>query len=115
MTRVKRGTTKKSRHNKVLKLAKGYRLGRSTLFREAKRAVMKAGLHAFAHRRAKKRTFRSLWISRLNAALRAQSIMYSRFVHSATLKKIQVDRKILSEMALNHPEVFNKVVEKVMA
>src|SRR3989339_1444611 len=113
MTRVKRGVTQRRRHKKILKLAKGYRAGRSKLYREAKRAVMKAGLHAFAHRRAKKRSFRQLWISRLNAVLKDKGVLYSRFIYQATLKNIRINRKIMADLAFNNPEVFDKVVEKV--
>ncbi|OGJ50455.1 50S ribosomal protein L20 [Candidatus Peregrinibacteria bacterium RIFOXYB2_FULL_32_7] len=115
MTRVKRGVTQTRHHKKILKLAKGYRGGRSKLFREAKRAVMKAGLHAFTHRRAKKRDFRSLWIIRINSALKEQGIKYNRFIQQATLKKMQIDRKMLSELAMNEIEIFKKVAKEVMA
>lgn len=113
MVRIKRGTNQKRRHNKVLKAAKGYRGLRSTLYRQAKNAVNKAGQYSYTHRRLKKRTFRRLWIARLNAAVRAHGMNYSRFINALAQKKIVIDRKMLSELAINQPEVFAKIVEAV--
>lgn len=111
MARVKRGTVQRRRHNKILKAAKGYRGLSSTLFTLAKRRVLKAGMHAYAHRRTKKRDFRRLWIARINAAVRPQGLSYSRFMYRLSGKKIALDRKMLSEMAIHEPKVFEKVVE----
>ncbi|MBU1018668.1 MAG: 50S ribosomal protein L20 [Patescibacteria group bacterium] len=111
MTRVKHGTTTRRRHNKITDMAKGYRGGRKNLFRRAKNAVAKAGMHAYVDRRKKKRVFRRLWITRINAAVRAEGWMYSRFMNALTEKKVIVDRKILADIAVHKPEVFKKVVE----
>ena len=111
MARVKRGTIQRRRHNKILKAAKGYRGLSSTLFTLAKRRVLKAGMHAYAHRRTKKRDFRRLWIARINAAVRPQGLSYSLFMYLLSGKKIALDRKMLSEMAIHEPAVFEKIVE----
>ncbi|MFC1651601.1 50S ribosomal protein L20 [Patescibacteria group bacterium] len=113
MTRVKRGVTTKRRHKKVLKRAKGFRGGRKNLFKRAKEATIRAGQHAYAHRRTKKRDFRRLWIVRLNAALRMRGLKYSEFVNLMKKNKIELDRKILSDLAVKEPEVFDKIVEEV--
>ncbi len=113
MTRVKRGVTTKRRHKKVLKRAKGFRGGRKNLFKRAKEATIRAGQHAYAHRRTKKRDFRRLWIVRLNAALRMRGLKYSEFVNLMKKNKIELDRKVLSELALKEPETFDKIVEEV--
>jgi large subunit ribosomal protein L20 len=115
MARVKRGTTQRRRHNKILKAAKGYRGSRSTLYRQAKNAVAKAGLHAYAHRKQKKRTFRQLWIVRLNAACRSHGLSYSRFVHALQTKLVALDRKVLSEIAIQSPATFEAIVKAVQA
>lgn len=114
MTRVKRGVTAHRRHREVVKAAKGYRGLRSINFRQAKNAVMKAGTYAYAHRRTKKRTFRNLWIVRINAACKELGVQYSRFIYQMTLKGIAVNRKMLSELAFHEPAVFKKVVEEAM-
>ncbi len=111
MVRVKHGTVTRRRHNKVTKMAKGYRGRRKNLFRAAKNAVAKAGMHAYVDRRKKKRVFRRTWITRINAAVRAQGWKYSSFINSLTEKKIIIDRKILADLAVHRPEVFNKIVE----
>lgn len=111
MTRVKSGENAHRRHRKVVKAAKGYRGLRSRTFRQAKNAVMKAGLHAYTHRRTKKREFRRLWIARINAACRPLGISYSRLIAGMTKKKIEVNRKILAELAANEPKAFEAVVE----
>ncbi|MFT7183831.1 MAG: large subunit ribosomal protein L20 [Oceanicoccus sp.] len=113
MVRVKRGTTQRRRHNKVLKAAKGYRGSRNRLYRQAKNAVAKAGMHAYRHRRTRKRDFRRLWIARINAAVREQDMNYSTFINKMAEKGIALDRKILSELAIHQPEVFKTIVDSV--
>lgn len=113
MTRVKRGVMTKKRHKNVLKAAKGFRWGRKNLFTKAKEAVIKAGKYAHRDRRAKKRTFRGLWITRLNTALRLHGMKYSQFIALETSKNIALDRKVLSQMAMENPETFKTFIEKV--
>lgn len=113
MVRVKRGTTQRRRHNKVLKQAKGYRGLRNRLYRQAKNAVAKAGMHAYAHRRTKKRDFRRLWIARINAACRSHGMSYSRFINALHENKIALDRKVLSDIAIHEPAVFEAIVKAV--
>lgn len=113
MTRIKRGVMTKKRHKNVLKAAKGYRWGRKNLFRKAKEAVIKAGTYARRDRRSKKRDFRRLWITRLNIALRLHGIAYREFIALGKAKNIELDRKVLSQMAVEDPEVFKAFVEKV--
>ncbi len=110
MVRVKRGLMTKKRHKKVLELAKGYRGVRSTSFKHAKTATMKAGLNAYKDRRRKKRDFRKLWTIRLNAAVRPLGFTYSNFIHAMYLKNVILDRKVLSNLAIAHPSVFADVV-----
>jgi len=112
MSRVKRGTLQRRRHNKILKQAKGFRGLSGTLFTLAKRRVIRAGTNAYRHRRTKKRDFRSLWIVRMNAALRMEGISYSRFINMLTLKKIALNRKMLSEIAIHEPKVFTGIVNE---
>ena len=112
--RVKRGTTRHRRHKKIRNLAKGYRGMRRTSFRKANEAVMKAGQHAYVDRRKKKRTFRTLWIARLNAAVRELGISYSRFIKALKDKNVDLDRKALSELAIHEPKIFEKIVKEVM-
>ncbi|HCI03297.1 MAG: 50S ribosomal protein L20 [Euryarchaeota archaeon] len=109
--RVTRGSVRHNRHKKIRKLAKGYRGMRRTTFKKANEAVMKAGEHAYIDRKKKKRVFRQLWIARLNAAVREQGVSYSRFIKALKDKKIELNRKTLSELAINEPKVFEKVVE----
>jgi len=111
--RVKRGNVARNRRKKVLKLAKGFRGGLSKLFRPAHQAVINAGRHAYKGRKQKKRDFRSLWIVRLNAALLELGHNYSRFIDDATKKSMQVNRKMLSEIAIHHPEAFAQIVSYV--
>jgi len=111
MTRVKRGVTAHRRHRKVVKAAKGYRGLRSKTFKQAKNAVAKAGMHAYKHRKTRKREFRRLWITRINAACRELGTSYSRFIDGMTKKGIEVNRKILAELAVSEPEAFKAVVE----
>lgn len=108
--RVKRGIVRHRRHKKIRKLAKGYEAGRSHTFVKAKEAVIKAGQHAYMDRRKKKRTFRALWIVRLNAAIRQTGSKYSVFIDQLKKQNIQLDRKVLSELAIREPEVFEKIV-----
>ncbi len=113
MTRVKRGVMVKKRHKNLLEKAKGYRWGRSNLFRKAKEAVIKAGVYAHRDRRAKKRSFRALWITRLNNALRLNGSTYREFIDILNKKNIALDRKVLSQLGAENPEIFSKLVEKV--
>lgn len=113
MVRIKGGTTTRRRHKKVLGLAKGYWMTRHKQFKKAKEAVLHAGAYAFVGRKNKKRDFRRLWILRINAAVRPFEITYSRFINILKSKKIVVDRKILAQIAVEHPKVFDKIVEKM--
>lgn len=113
MPRVKRGVTASKRRKNLLKLAKGFKWRRSTNYRAAKEAVMKAGKYAYRDRRAKKRTMRSLWIIRLNNALRLHGLKYSTFINDMSKKDIQIDRNVLSFMAMENPEIFAKFIDKV--
>lgn len=110
--RAVNGTIHKNRRKKILKRAKGFRGGRGRLYRTAKDAVMKSGQWAYRDRRVKKRDFRSLWITRINAACRAEGISYSRFMHGLKKLNIELNRKQLSELAIQNPEAFKKVVEQ---
>lgn len=113
MARVKGGKIANKRRRSVLKKAKGYRFGRSTKEREAKVALRKAGVHAFAHRRDKKNDMRKLWNVKMNASLRTLGTTYSKFIDALKKKDIKLDRKILADLAENHPEIFQKIVEAV--
>jgi large subunit ribosomal protein L20 len=115
MPRVKRGVTARARHKKILALAKGYRGRRKNVFRIAKQAVMKAGQYAYRDRRAKKRVFRQLWIARINAATRGLGLTYSKFIAGLKKASIDMDRKVLSDMAINDPAAFAAIVDKVKA
>ncbi|MEP2703478.1 MAG: 50S ribosomal protein L20 [Roseibium sp.] len=112
MSRVKRGVTAHARHKKVLKAAKGYYGRRKNTIRIAKQAVEKAGQYAYRDRKAKKRTFRSLWIQRINAASRQHGMTYGTFINGLTKAGIEVDRKVLSDLAINQPQAFEALVEK---
>lgn len=112
--RVKRGVTSHRRHKKLFAKTKGFRGRRRNTVKLAQQAVMKAGQNAYRDRRMKKRDFRSLWITRLNAALRSRGVMYSRFIRLMEERKVVLNRKVLSELALNEPEVFSKIVAEVM-
>ncbi len=103
----------RKRHKTLLKLTKGYRHGRKNLYRQAKQAMLKAGQNAFRDRRSKKRTFRRLWIVRLNAAVRAHGLTYRDFIAKATVMNLGLNRKVLSELAVKSPDQFQVVVEKV--
>ena len=115
MPRVKRGVTARARHKKILALAKGFPGRRKNVFRIAKQAVMKAGQYAYRDRRAKKREFRRLWIARINAAAREQGITYSKFMNGMKKASIDIDRKVLAELAVNDPAAFSSIVAKVKA
>jgi len=111
MARVKGGLGAKKRHNRVLKLAKGYRGARSKQYRIAKQSVMRAQAEAFAGRRQKKGQFRQLWIARINAAARINGLSYSKFMYGLKLADININRKMLAEMAVNDAEGFAKLAE----
>ncbi len=113
MVRVKGGMTTRRRHKKVLKMAKGYWMTRHKQFKKAKEAVLHAGEYAFAGRKLKKRDFRSLWILRLNAAVRAEGLTYSSFINRLKKKKVELDRKILSQIAVEHPNVFKNLISQI--
>ncbi|MEY8689937.1 MAG: 50S ribosomal protein L20 [Leptothrix sp. (in: b-proteobacteria)] len=115
MPRVKRGVTARARHKKVLALAKGFRGRRKNVYRIAKQAVMKAGQYAYRDRRAKKREFRRLWIARINAASRSLGLTYSKFIAGLKKAQIDIDRKVLSDMAIHDPAAFGSIVDKVKA
>ena len=115
MPRVKRGVTAHARHKKILKLAKGYRGRRKNVYRVAKQAVMKAGQYAYRDRRTRKRVFRQLWIARINAASRELGVTYSKFMAGLKKANIDLDRKVLADMAVNDPAAFGSIVEKVKA
>ena len=108
--RVKTGTIRKARHKKILKLARGYYSGRRKHFKKAKEQVENSLQHAFRDRKRRKRDFRKLWITRINAACRLNDISYSRFMHGLSVANIELDRKILADMAMNEPENFANVV-----
>ena len=109
--RVKRGFKTKRRRKKVLKLAKGFRGGRSKLYRTAADAVDKALMYAYRDRRVRKRDFRRLWIARINAAARINNISYSKFMHGLKLANVELDRKVLAELAISDPAGFSQIVK----
>lgn len=111
MPRVKRGVTSHKRHKKILKLAKGYRGSKSKLFRVANQQVMKSGNYAYIHRRLKKRDFRKLWIARINAAARDNGTTYSRMVHGLKVAGVDINRKVLAEMAISDPSGFTQLAD----
>lgn len=111
MARVKGGMNARKKHNKVLKLAKGYRGARSKQYRVAKQSVMRALNTSFSGRKERKRQFRRLWIARINAAARLNGLSYSRFMYGLKLANIELNRKVLADMAINDPEGFAKLVE----
>jgi large subunit ribosomal protein L20 len=115
MSRVKRGVTTHARHRKVIKAAKGYYGRRKNTFRIANQAVEKAGQYAYRDRRTRKRNFRSLWIQRINAATRELDLTYGRFIDGLSKAGIEVDRKVLSDLAIHEPEAFKALVEKAKA
>ena len=115
MPRVKRGVTARARHKKVLNAAKGYYGARSRIYRVAVQAVTKAGQYAYRDRRQKKRQFRQLWIARINAAARQNGLSYSRFINGLKKASIEIDRKILSDIAVHAKATFTALVEKAKA
>jgi large subunit ribosomal protein L20 len=115
MARVKRGVVAKSRHKKVLKKAKGYYGARSKLFKTAKQAVIKAGQYAYRDRRQRKRQFRSLWIARINAAARMHGLSYSRLINGMNRAEMEVDRKVLADIAVHDPDAFGAIAERAKA
>lgn len=114
MSRVKTGPTRRKRHQKVLKQAKGYRMTRNRLYKVAHEAVLHAGDYAFRGRKERKRQMRRLWITRISAALKNQegSPSYSKFIYQLAQKDIKLNRKVLSELAIHQPEVFSQVVKQ---
>ena len=110
MPRVKRGTQHVKRRKNLLKRVKGYKWGRKSKIRLARPAMLKAGVYAFRDRRAKKRSFRNLWNLKINAAVRSVGLSYSRFINMLKTANIGLDRKILADLAENHPTIFSKVV-----
>ncbi|AMO57347.1 MULTISPECIES: 50S ribosomal protein L20 [Endozoicomonas] len=115
MARVKRGVVARRRHKKVLKQAKGYYGARSRIFRVAKQAVTKAGQYAYRDRRQRKRQFRALWIARINAGARMNGLSYSRFIAGLKKAAIEIDRKVLADIAVHDKTVFGQLVEKAKA
>ena len=111
MARIKGGLNAKKRHNRVLKLAKGYRGARSKQYRVAKQSVMRALASSYAGRKERKRQFRKLWIARINAAARMNGLSYSKMMHGLKLANIEINRKMLAEMAVNDAEGFASLVE----
>ncbi len=115
MPRVKRGVTAHARHKKILNLAKGYRGRRKNVYRIAKQAVMKAGQYAYRDRRQRKRVFRALWIARINAAARELGMSYSVFMNGLKKASIEVDRKVLADLAVFDKQAFEKIAEQAKA
>jgi len=115
MPRVKRGVVARRRHKKILNQAKGYYGARSRVFRVAKQAVIKAGQYAYRDRRNRKRAFRALWISRINAGARANGLSYSRLISGLKKANVEIDRKVLADLAMNEQQAFAAVVEKAKA
>ncbi len=110
MSRVKSGKVTHARHKKVIKAASGYYAARSTNFRTATQAVDKANQYATRDRKAKKRSFRALWIQRINAAVRAEGLTYSQFIHGAKLAGIELDRKVMADLAMNEGNAFTAII-----
>ena len=115
MARIKGGMNAKKKHNRVLKLAKGYRGARSKQYRVAKQSVMRALTSSYAGRKERKRQFRQLWIARINAAARMNGLSYSKLMYGLKLAEVEVNRKMLSEMAINDAEGFTKLCEVAKA
>lgn len=110
MTRVKRGLMTKKRHKNLLAQVKGFRMMNKNVFSRAKNALMKAGTNAYIGRKQKKRNFRALWNVRINNAVRLHGMTYSKFIHALTTKRVELDRKVLSNLAVDYPTVFEKIV-----
>ena len=115
MARVKRGVTAHAKHKKVLKQAKGYYGRRKNTIRTAKQAVEKANQYAYRDRKAKKRSFRALWIQRINAAVRMEGLTYSQFMHGIKLAGIELDRKAMADLAMNEGGAFKAVIQQAKA
>ncbi|PHR61574.1 MAG: 50S ribosomal protein L20 [Robiginitomaculum sp.] len=115
MARVSRGVTKHARHKKIIDLAKGYRGRRKNTFRIANQAVEKAGQYAYIGRKLKKRQYRALWIQRINAAVRLHGLTYGTFINGLNKADIEVDRKMLADLAINEPAAFKTLVDKAQA
>ena len=115
MARVKSGVVAKARHKKILKKAKGYYGARSKLFKTAKQAVIKAGQYAYRDRRQRKRQFRALWIARINAASRNQGLSYSRLINGLNKANIEIDRKVLADIAVNDPQAFKSIAKQAIS
>jgi len=113
MARVKRGTTKNKRRKNILAQTKGYRFDRKSKERVAHEAIRHAGVHAFRHRRAKKREFRQLFALRINAAARENGFSYSKLIGALKKAKISLDRKVLADLAMRHPEIFARIVQQL--
>jgi len=113
MARVKRGVRARAKHKKVLKAAKGYYGARSRVYRVAKQAVIKAGQYAYRDRKQRKRQFRSLWIVRINAALESFDLSYNKFIHGLKVANIEIDRKVLADLAVHDPKGFAAIVTEV--
>ncbi|AYJ86643.1 50S ribosomal protein L20 [Sphingomonas paeninsulae] len=115
MARIKRGVTTHAKHKKILDLAKGYYGRRKNTIRVARQAVEKAGQYAYRDRKAKKRNFRALWIQRINAATRAEGLNYGQFMHGLKLAGIELDRKVLADMAMNEGATFSTIIAQAKA
>jgi len=113
MVRVKTGHTRRKRHKKILKMAKGYRMTRHKLIKRAKEAVLRAGQHAYIGRKLRKREMRKLWIQRINAALSSYDISYSEFINRLKKVKIELNRKILADLAVTDPKTFKAIIDKI--
>lgn len=112
--RVKRGITTHRKHKRILERAKGYRAGRSKLIKQAREAIIHAGADAYRGRKGKKQTYRALWITRINGALESHNIPYSQFIASLKSKKVQLNRKVLSQIAIEDPQAFDQIVKKII-
>ena len=115
MARIKRGVTTRAKHKRILENAKGYYGRRKNTIRIARQAVEKAGQYAYRDRKVKKRSFRALWIQRINAAVRAEDLTYNRFIQGLLLAEVEVDRKILADLAVNDPAAFSALVQVAKA
>ena len=115
MARVKRGVTTRAKHKNILEQAKGYRGRRKNTIRVARQAVEKAGQYAYRDRKVKKRTFRGLWIQRINAAVRAEGLTYGVFMHGLKLAGVQLDRKVLADLAMNEAATFSVIIAQAKA
>lgn len=113
MVRVKRGLMTKKRHKKILKATKWFRMLNSKVFKRAKNAWMKAGLNAYIGRKRKKRDFRKLWNTRINIAARENGLSYSKFINAMYLKRVKLNRKVLSNLAISNPKIFSNIIEFV--